>query len=202
MLKRGLVMKRSETRKGVLKNVAVCLCLLLLAGCASEGTLYHDPNMDFGSIQTVAVLPFRNLTPDDMAAERVRDTFTGMLLSTGAFYVLSTGEVARGVSRAGVTNPTEPSAEEIGRISDVLKVDAVITGTVNEYGAVRSGTATANVVSLSLEMMETQTGRVVWTAASTRGGVTTMDRLFGGGGDPMNKVTVAACNDLIDKLFQ
>jgi len=195
-------MKRSESNRRGLKNVVLFLCLLLLAGCVSKGALYHDPNMDFGSIQTVAVLPFRNLTTDDMAGERVRDTFIGMLLSTGAFYVLSTGEVARGVSRAGVMNPTQPSAEEIGRITNVLKVDAVITGTVKEYGVVRSGTTMANVVSLSLEMMETQTGRVVWTASSTKGGVTTMDRLFGGGGDPMNKVTAAACNDLIDKLFQ
>ena len=36
---------------------------------------YRDPNMDFGSVQKVAVLPFANLTKDEKAADRVRDVF-------------------------------------------------------------------------------------------------------------------------------
>jgi hypothetical protein len=51
-------------------------------------------------------------------------------------------------------------------------------------------------------MLEAQTGKVVWTATSTRGGVDVWDRLFGGGGRPMNDVTRDAVNDLIVRLFQ
>jgi len=61
--------------------------------------VYFDPNMDFGFVQTVAVLPFKNLTLQEEAAERVRDTFVTMLLATGAFYVVPSGEAARGVER-------------------------------------------------------------------------------------------------------
>jgi hypothetical protein len=73
---------------------------------------------------------------------------------------------------------------------------------VTEYGEVRSGTTTANVVSVSLQMMEGQTAKVVWSASSTKGGVTTSDRLFGGGGEPMNIEIQKAVNDLLDKLFE
>jgi len=81
-------------------------------------------------------------------------------------------------------------------------VDAVLSGVVREYGEVRSGTAASNVVSVSVQMMETQTGKVVWSASSTQGGITAADRMFGGGGDPMDQVTSKAVRDLLDKLFR
>jgi hypothetical protein len=53
-----------------------------------------------------------------------------------------------------------------------------------------------------MQMIETQTGRVVWAASSTKGGITFGDRLLGGGGEPMNVVTEKAVDDIIDKLFK
>jgi len=178
--------------------------LIAPAGCAilgGSGDVFREPTMDFGSLETVAVLPFQNLAGDEDAAGRVRDTFMGMLLATEAVYVLPAGEVARGIERAGALSPEGPSTERLKRLSGVLDVDAVITGVLREYGTVRSGSASANVVSLSLQMIETVTGRVVWSAASTKGGITVWDRLFGGGGEPMSKVTEKVVNDLLDKLF-
>jgi len=148
------------------------------------------------------VLPFENLTTMATAAERVRDVFTTMMQATGTSYVLPPGEVARGVDRASVANPTAPTAEEVVNLGKVVGVDAVITGVVREYGEVRSGSTAAGVVSVSLQMMETQTGKVVWSASSTRGGVDAGDRLFGGGGQPMDQVTADAVRDLLDKLFR
>jgi hypothetical protein len=181
---------------------AILLFLLVAWGCAGRSqNVYRDPNMDFGSLQSVAVLPFTNLTREQMAADRVRDVFMTMLQATGGIYVIPPGEVARGISRMNIERPATPTGEEVGKLAKNLNADAVISGTVSEYGEVRSGTASANVISLSLQMMEAQTGKVVWTAASTKGGVTTTDRLFGGGGEPMNLVTQKAVNDLLDKLF-
>jgi hypothetical protein len=53
-----------------------------------------------------------------------------------------------------------------------------------------------------MQMMEAQTGRVVWSASTTMGGVTTSDRMFGGGGEPMNATTQKAVDDLLEKLFR
>jgi hypothetical protein len=41
----------------------------------------------------------------------------------------------------------------------------------------------------------------VWTASSTKGGISIWDRLFGGGGRPMNEITEAAIDDIINKLL-
>ena len=179
--------------------------LLLLTACGPNrraNVTFHDPDMDFSLVQTVAVLPFENLAPDTAAGERVRDTFMVMLQATGAVYVLPPGEVARGIQRANPADPVRPAAEEAVAIARVLGADAIISGTVREYGQVRSGATSANTVSVSVEMMDGETGRVVWSASSTQGGVTATNRVFGGGGQPMNIVTGRAVNDLLDKLFR
>jgi hypothetical protein len=183
------------------KNILGVFLILCLSACAGS-VKYRDPNMDFGSVQKVAVLPFTNLTKDEKAADRVRDVYMNMLMATGGLYLLPSGEVARGISKAQLTDRTAPSEEEIKRLGAVLGADAVMTGVVKEYGEVRSGSVSSNLVSLSLQMFEVKTGKIVWSASSTKGGVTTTDRLFGGGGKPMNIVTEEAVVDLINKLYK
>ena len=174
-----------------------------LAACShGGGQRYQDRNMDFGSIRTVAVLPFANLSRDSVAGDRVRDVFSNMLLASGAIYVVPQGEVVRGVSKVGVPNPMAPSVEEMTKLGTALKAEALITGVVKEYGEVRSGTAAGNIVSLSVQMFETATGKLVWAGTTTKGGVTFGDRLLGGGGQPLNDVTEAAADDLLNKLFK
>ncbi|WP_243371562.1 GNA1162 family protein [Geotalea sp. SG265] len=183
--------------------MAFLLLIMCLGGCASMQSAdgFRDGNMDFGSIRTVEVLPFANLSRDNAAADRVRDVFMTALLSTGAVYVVPVGEVNRGLIRAGISNPAAPSTEEVIKLAGFVKADAVIIGTVKEYGEVRSGSSVGNAVSLSLQMIETQTGRVVWSASTTKGGIGVTDRLFGGGGEPMNAITEKAVDDLVNKLL-
>lgn len=181
------------------------LALVALAGCAatrSGGDLFKDPAMDFGSIQTVAVMPFQNLSREQVAAERVRDVFMTRLMATGGIYVLPPGEVARGIGIVGIQNPTAPSPEEMKKLAGIIKVNGVITGVVDEYGELRSGSASANMISVSMKLVELQLGKVVWSAQATKGGVGITDRLFGGGGKPMNDITVQAVDELIEKLYQ
>jgi len=180
----------------------ILYAVLILAFACTSGGLYKDPKMDFGSIYTVAVMPLTNLSKEQMASDRVRDVLATMLLASGDVYVVPPGEVARGVSLAGVLNSAAPSTDEIKKLGTVLKADAIITGVVREYGEVRSGSATANVLSLSFQMAEVQTGRVVWSVSSTEGGIDFLDRLFGGGGEPMNVITEKTVKDVVSKLFK
>jgi hypothetical protein len=186
------------------RGLALCCALAFLTSCASRvtGTVFRDPNMDFGAIQNVAVMPFQNLSRENTAGERVRGVFINSLLSTGAVYVLPVGEVARGVARGEIQNPATPSAEDVIKLGTILKPQAVITGVVLEYGEVRSGQSAASVVSLTVQMAEAQTGRTVWSAASTKGGINIWDRLFGGGGRPMDDVTRDAVDEVIRQLFK
>jgi polysaccharide biosynthesis protein PelC len=110
--------------------------------------------------------------------------------------------VARGVARNDIQTPTIPSPEEAVKLAATLKTQAVITGVVREYGEVRSGSSAAGAISISVQLLEGQTGKTVWTASSTKGGIDLWDRLFGGGGRPMNDVTRDAVNEVIQRLFK
>ena len=77
----------------------------------------------------------------------------------------------------------------------------MITGVVREYGEVRSGTTTANIISMSIQLHRGRHRRVVWSASSTKGGISFWNRLFGGGGQPVNTVTEQAVDALFDKLL-
>jgi polysaccharide biosynthesis protein PelC len=187
-----------------LRNIILTAMFVSLASCAGGGGIdkYRDPNMDFGSIQNVAVLPFVNLSRDQQAGDRVRDVFVTALLATGGIYVIPTGEVSRGIGLAGMANAGAPSTAEIKKLAPLVKADAIISGVVREYGEVRAGSSVANVISVSLQMAEVQSGRVVWSATSTKGGIGLKDRLLGGGGEPLNKITEEAIRDLINQLYE
>ncbi len=103
---------------------------------------------------------------------------------------------------SSIANPTTPTPDEVTKLCKTIKVDAVFTGVVREYGEVRSGTAMANVISVSMQLMEGQTGKVVWSADTTQGGIGIVDRLFGGGGQALNDITEKAVDELINKLFK
>jgi hypothetical protein len=194
--------RRHHAVKCPLRRAAPALLAAALTACAASPPRYVDLNMDFGSVRTVAVMPFVNLTRENLAAERVRDVFSSMLLATGTVYVVPQGEVQRGIGQASVTTPATPSADDVVKLGKMLKSDAIVTGVVKEYGEVRSGNTTANIIALSLQMFETNTGKVVWSASTTKGGVSMGDRLLGSSGTPMNQVTEAAVDDLLAKLFK
>jgi hypothetical protein len=110
--------------------------------------------------------------------------------------------VGRAVSGVGLASSTSPTPEEVQKIGGMLKADAVVVGVVKEYGEVRAGAATSNVVSISLQMYDAGTGKVIWSGTSTKGGVTWGARLLGTtGGEPMNTVTEQAVDDLLRQLF-
>ncbi len=178
------------------------LCAGALWGCAGATNQFRDASMDFGSMRAVAVMPLENLSQDMRAAERVRDVIATTLLASGAFYVVPDGEVTRGLARTSIQNPRALSAEEAVKLGSLISVEGILIGTVKEYGEVRSGNSSSNVVSVSLQLMETQTGRVVWSASATRGGISVWDRLLGGGGRPMDPITEQVANDLLDALFR
>jgi hypothetical protein len=158
--------------------------------------------MDFSLIRVVAVLPFANLAPQTAAAERVRDVFITALQAEGTLYVLPPGEIARALSRTPIANPATPSAEEAVAFAKAIGADALITGSLLEYGEGRSGSATSNYISVSAKMIEGQTGKVVWSTVVTKGGVGLGARLFGGGGKPMNDVTLEAVEELTRRLME
>ena len=102
----------NKGNRRIIRALSGMLTIFILMSCGKT-EIYRDENMDFGAVQTVALMPLANMSRDQMATERVRDVLIPLLLSTGAFYVLPPGEVARGIARVGISNPSTPSTEEV-----------------------------------------------------------------------------------------
>lgn len=184
-------------------RIILSVVLIGTVACASlSRQTYRDPKMDLGSIYTVAIMPLTNLTRDQLASERVRDVLMTMLLASGNVYVVPPGEVAKQYGMAGIVNPATPTIDETIKLGKMLKVDAIVSGVVKEYGEVRAGAASASLISLSVQLTEVQTGKVVSSVSSTKGGIGFIERLFGGGGEPMNDITEKAIKDVISELLK
>jgi len=122
----------------VVRYVTLLILCIFFAGCPSSGRYYADPNMDFGAIRTVAVMPFENLSSEKTAGDRVRDVFTNILLSTGQVYALPPGEVARAALRSGIATPTTPSTEEIIKLGAITSSSRISTGIMFKGSAILS----------------------------------------------------------------
>jgi len=185
-------------------RLITCLVLLSIAACLSSGTydVYRDDTADFSLVRTIAIMPLVNLSKEEQAAERVRDTLFTMMMASSGIYVVPAGEVARVIGIVGIGIPTAPTSAEAVKLAAALKADVIVTGVVREYGEARSVGTASSMVSLSFKMMEGQNGRIIWSGSSTQGGIGFTDRLLGGGGEPMNIVTEKAIHDILNKLFK
>ncbi len=162
---------------------AVAFVGLICAGCAGNVTTFIHPQADFSLVRRVAVLPIENLTREPTASPKVRQLLIIELLSSGSVEVVDVGEVAHAIRMTGVAPPSAPANEDVLKLGEELEVQALIAGSVQEFSQSRSSGAPSTSVSISLRMIETDTGTVIWSSTVSKSGVGAMGRLFGVGGD-------------------
>lgn len=158
------------------------LLLALAVGCGAP-TRYVKTNADLGAITAVAVIPFENVTNDKLCAERVHKIFVTELLNYDAFRVVEPGQVLRAMRRDQL-DPGALTPEDMKRLGEQLKVQALFLGAVLEYDEGRSSSVLAPRVRLQFRLVDTETGTTLWSVSRTRGGATLAGRMFGVGGDP------------------
>lgn len=155
--------RSSVFMKKVLSFVTIVILLSITAGCSSNTVKYINPTADFSYIKKVAIIPFNNLTNDSYASEKLRSILTVEILSRKYFDLIEQGQTRRVVSQIlraqGIPEGSSASydTETIKLIGEELGVQAVIIGGVNEYPSRGS-----SVASLSLKMIDTSSGVVLW----------------------------------------
>lgn len=165
-----------------------CMGLLLLPalagvndGCSSSGTSYVNPNVDFGYMQRAAVLPFQNLTSDDIADERMHSIFLMEILKEDVLDIVDSRETVSVMRGMGLSPGSSLTPEQVVALGDKLVVDALFFGTVEEYGYSRGDRRRGPEITAVFGMIETETGAVVWRSQVHATGSSFLKRLFGGG---------------------
>lgn len=205
----GAAMRLTGTGK-MGKDVRACAALLaavvVLAGCSFGRINSRDFAQPGGALpagSTVAVLPFENLTNHPNAGQIAAD-----IVSTELYGVegLRTVEVGRVRSRLSAGKPAADAASaaatdgqpdaaplDAQTAGRTLGVDAVLAGSVSEYGY-QHGLREEPVVGLNARLVRISDGAVLWTSSQSEAGRGYFSR------DSVNNVAQRVATRMIDSL--
>ncbi len=184
--------------------VAVFSLVLVTLGCQKkvEPNYYINPDIDFSFFKRVAVMPLDNLTNEKSAGEIVRQVVISELLASGLVDVVIPGEVMAAINELGIQNISSLNARQISALGKVLDVEAIILGSVEEYGESRTGNISTPEVTISLLMTDAGTGNVIWSITSTHGGASFMARHFGAKSKTLSETVMSVVREAVQTLAE
>ncbi|WP_455178808.1 hypothetical protein [Azospirillum melinis] len=193
------------------KDMRACAALLaavvVLAGCGFGRINSRDFAQPGGALpagSTVAVLPFENLTNHPNAGQIAADIVSTELYGVEGLRTLEVGRVrsrlSAGKPAADAASTAAPAdgqpdaapldAQAAGR---TLGVDAVLAGSVSEYGY-QHGLREEPVVGLNARLVRVSDGAVLWTSSQSEAGRGYFSR------DSVNNVAQRVATRMIDSL--
>jgi len=122
-------------------------------------------------VKKVAVLPFRNISPRKEAGKIITNLFTQELFKSGAFNVVETGNTRDFFVRQRIRKTGEIDLDTIQMMGVQLGLDAVFLGIVEEYYQQEGGkNGISPQVALSVRMINTKTGKIMWKCFHKKNG--------------------------------
>ncbi len=194
-------MKLKHTRFYITVLLAALLALLSIGCGGPRATVFIHQEYNFGFIERVGVIPFRNIAREQGAAERATSFFVTELLVAEAFDVIEPGEVERVMIKHGVTGMNELTKAQIQGIGIDAGVQAIFVGTVSEASAIRSGSSQSHVVTLDIRLVETESGKTIWSATNTEKGIGFWNAIFGGSGKSQSEVMRKCIHNVLRTLI-
>lgn len=157
------------------KSLLALAGLALLAGCCCFGGRRAPPpapapivrkganfsmSPGFVNVSKVAVLPFHAAT--ELIGSSVADMFVTEILGAGIYELVERSQMGKVLteSELSMAGLSESKAVEVGSL---LGAEAVIIGTVDEYGTVQQGASAYPVVGISARMIDCATGKIIWS---------------------------------------
>ncbi len=178
------------------------LVVLICGGCAGSGAeKFVHPDFDFSFIEKVAVIPFENLSGDQGAGARATRYFVNSLLASEAFEVVEPGEVAKALEKMSVVRTAELTRDQYVQLGRQLDVQGLFLGSLSESTSVRSGSGDANVVTVVLRLVETETGQTVWSVTRSEDSRGFWSNLLGTAQDSRGEVTRKCLDKCLDSLL-
>jgi len=176
-----------------LMGIVLSGMLLFLSGCGSGSITqsFLRENASLGHIQTVAVLPFEG----GGNAPRIREFTMTQVLASGLFDVVDKGRVDNLLQQEAIAEAAPLDAATIRRLGQRLKVQAFILGSVKQEVESR-GSASFPEITMTLRLIDSETGTLLWQASGRGSGYSVADRLFGMAPKDSFQVTMDLLRDL------
>lgn len=181
-------------------GIIMLLGLAALTGCGGPRSYLH-PKADFTFIKKVAVLPFENFSNDKFAGDKIRDIVITEVLSRGFFDVVEWGEVSRVLREEGNGVTTALNKETAKRVGSRLGIQALLLGSVEEYGTPQGRGRSEPQVAISMRMIDVRSSKILWQASFDEKGSGTINQLFGVGGKSISKIARGLVREMMGTLF-
>jgi hypothetical protein len=179
-------------------SLIICLLILVVTGCGPRHFVREktDPH----SIKKLAVLPFENFTSDEYAGEKIRRAVVADLLSRG-IDVVEPGEITRAVRELKIKSLSVMILSEVQKLGKASGADTVMMGSVECYGVSRGISVSYPEVTVNLKVLETSTGKVLWSVHHTSGGAGFWTRHFGSEGISLSEASEKVVREAMNTLF-
>ncbi len=150
-------------------GLIVALSALALAGCSSKPQYFRSGVM-IDQPESLAVLPLVNLSKYDEAGDIVMHSLLVQLLDSGLFDIVDPGLVDHAVLERRIRFTDRLPLPVMQELGETLNADYVLLGSVNEFDMITNRTETVPLVSISMRIVRTDTGKIFWAATHTRRG--------------------------------
>lgn len=180
--------------------LATMLVLFLVcSGCVRSTQAFRNPEADLSAIRRVAVIPFENLTSTQFAGEKVTTIYVSELLMNVDIEVVEPGEVTKTLAAQNVIGK-KLSTSEITSVGKAVKADALIFGSVQEYGQQRIRNENYPVVSLSVRWVDVNTGTIIFMGTAAEEGSPKVPIVDWGEERLFSVITRKVCRKLINMV--
>lgn len=163
-------MKSTNTRNRLSAiGLIVAVGTLALAGCSSNPQYFRSA-VAIDQPQSLAVLPLVNLSKYDEAGDIVMHSLLVELLDSGLFDIVDPGLVDHAVLERRIRFTDRLALPVMQELGDTLNAEYLLLGSVNEFDMTISRTETVPLVSISMRIVRSDTGKIFWAATHTRQG--------------------------------
>jgi hypothetical protein len=163
--------------------VAAAVAALGAAGCGGvqlrTASMPSESKRQFLGLKKVAVLPFNNPAGEKQGEDLIIDLMVTELNIRRTFEQVEDPHYVANVLKALKIRKIEDlDLETVKKMGSEMKSQAVIIGNINAWG-LGKGQDAAMQVSVTLTVMDTETGKPIWIGNGTRRASFTMSRAFG-----------------------
>jgi outer membrane protein OmpA-like peptidoglycan-associated protein/TolB-like protein len=149
-------------------SVAVILTFSATVSAETLNQYTLLPPNHFTSVSCIAILPLENNTADPEAASAFSEALATELYKTERFGVIERSEVVNSLAGMGAKIPKKMSGEVAAVLGGLLKADAVITGSVTEYGyrtVDLKNSVRVPSLGVSMRLIDVRSNKVLWAAS-------------------------------------
>lgn len=147
--------------------LVACLSLAFLSGCGKVVKRgYTNPSASVTQVRTIAILPFDGVSEADVAADMI-----SMVLAKDNVFenIVDRAQITSTLNEHNLPAELLDANTTIGK-GRFVNADAMLKGRVTRFDQGRPAypVATATFIAMSLKLVSSETGKIIWTQLYTR----------------------------------